>query len=85
MVEAATREISIGYYAVLREQRGLSSESYSTVAATARELYDELRRRHNFSLDPGRLAVAVNDEFKSWDYALQNGDRVVFIPPVAGG
>jgi molybdopterin converting factor small subunit len=31
------------------------------------------------------LRVAVNDEFCEWSAPLQPGDRVVFIPPVAGG
>jgi molybdopterin converting factor small subunit len=31
------------------------------------------------------LRVAVNDEFADWSQPLAAGDRVVFIPPVAGG
>jgi molybdopterin synthase sulfur carrier subunit len=31
------------------------------------------------------LRVAVNDEFGDWSQELADGDRVVFIPPVAGG
>jgi molybdopterin converting factor small subunit len=31
------------------------------------------------------LRVAVNDEFRDWTWPLQANDRVVFIPPVAGG
>jgi len=31
------------------------------------------------------LRVAVNDEFADWSRPLGAGDRVVFIPPVAGG
>jgi molybdopterin converting factor small subunit len=31
------------------------------------------------------LRVAVNDEFADWSRPLVAGDRVVFIPPVAGG
>jgi molybdopterin converting factor small subunit len=31
------------------------------------------------------LRVAVNDEFRDWSSALEPNDRVVFIPPVAGG
>jgi molybdopterin converting factor small subunit len=31
------------------------------------------------------LRVAVNDEFRDWTVPLASGDRVVFIPPVAGG
>jgi len=31
------------------------------------------------------LRVAVNEEFSDWQRPLEDGDRVVFIPPVAGG
>jgi molybdopterin converting factor small subunit len=29
--------------------------------------------------------VAVNEEFREWSTPLVANDRVVFIPPVAGG
>ena len=29
--------------------------------------------------------IAVNDEFSDWDIKLNDGDRLVFIPPVTGG
>jgi molybdopterin converting factor small subunit len=31
------------------------------------------------------LRVAVNEEFVDWSRPLESGDRIVFIPPVAGG
>jgi molybdopterin converting factor small subunit len=31
------------------------------------------------------LRVAINDEFADWSRRLGTGDRIVFIPPVAGG
>jgi molybdopterin converting factor subunit 1 len=79
------KEIQVQYYALLREERGLSSESLQTEAATPRQLYELLKMRHGFSLQPERLSVAVNEAFANWDQALQAGDSVVFIPPVAGG
>ncbi|MBI2435462.1 MAG: MoaD/ThiS family protein [Candidatus Hydrogenedentes bacterium] len=84
-VSTETRNIHLGYYAVLREQRGLSEERLATAAATPRALYEELRARHGFRLGVPQLRVVVNDEFGSWDTPLQEGDHVVFIPPVAGG
>ncbi len=78
-------KIRIEYFAMLREQRGCSNETLETSAPTPRALYDELRDRHNFSLDPASLQVAVNEDFSEWDHALANGDTVVYIPPVAGG
>jgi molybdopterin converting factor small subunit len=82
---AASRQINVQYYALLREQAGRSSESLITTAATPRELYLELRGRYPFSLAPEMLRVAVNSEFGDWGQRLSEGDSVVFIPPVAGG
>lgn len=82
---ATARQIRVQYYALLREQAGRSTETVSTGARTPRELYEELRRRHPFSLAPEMLRVAVNAEFGDWSQPLGEGDAVVFIPPVAGG
>jgi len=82
---AAARQIKVQYYALLREQAGRSAETVSTGARTPRELYEELRGRHPFSLAPEMLRVAVNAEFSDWSQPLDEGDAVVFIPPVAGG
>jgi molybdopterin converting factor small subunit len=77
--------ITIQYFAILREQRGLSEERLDTSADTPRALYEELSGQHGFTLDAARLKVVVNDAFANWDCALAEGDTVVFIPPVAGG
>jgi molybdopterin converting factor subunit 1 len=77
--------LHVSYFAILREQRGLSQETLTTNAATPTALYEELRARHAFSLPAARVRAAVNDEFVASDAALREGDRVVFIPPVAGG
>lgn len=80
-----TRRVTIQYFALLREQAGRSEELVDTAAATAGALYAELQARHGFTLPERALKVAVNDEFATWDQALATGDRIVFIPPVAGG
>ena len=77
--------VNLQYYAQLREQAGASAEQVSTVAATLRDLYDELRARHGFTLPVDALKVAVNTQISDWSPALADGDTVVFIPPVAGG
>ncbi|MGH8211463.1 MAG: NTP transferase domain-containing protein [Steroidobacteraceae bacterium] len=81
----ARKRIKVQYYAVLREQAGRSDEALVTAARTPRELYEELKARHPFSLAPEMLRVAVNAEFGDWTQTLADGDAVVFIPPVAGG
>jgi molybdenum cofactor guanylyltransferase len=82
---AAAKRIKVQYYAILREQAGRSDESVLTTANTPRDLYNELKSRHPFSLAPEMLRVAVNAEFGEWSQRLVDGDSVVFIPPVAGG
>lgn len=79
------KSIDIEYYAILREQRGLSSETIETVAETAEDLYRELTAMHQFSMPLDALKVVVNEEFREWNHTLDEGDTVVFIPPVAGG
>ena len=77
--------LHIQYFAILREQRGVSQEKLATNAATPGALYDELRTRHQFTLPADRIRAAVNDTFVDSAAPLRDGDRVVFIPPVAGG
>ena len=77
--------LNIQYFAILREQRGVAQEKLTTTAATPAQLYEELRARHRFTLPADRIRAAVNDAFVDGSVALREGDRVVFIPPVAGG
>ena len=79
------KHVTVQYFAILREQRGLTQEKMVTTAPTATALYDELRARHGFTLPADRIRAAVNDEFAAATAPLSDGDRVVFIPPVAGG
>jgi sulfur-carrier protein len=78
-------KVHIQYFAILREQRGESEETIETTAHSAGALYEELRMRHKFSLPGDRVRAAVNDEFVATTTQLRDGDRLVFIPPVAGG
>lgn len=79
------KTVYVEYFALLREQRGVSSEKLATEANTPGELYAELRTRYPFSLPAERLRVALNGEFVPWTASLPDGGKVVFIPPVAGG
>jgi molybdopterin-guanine dinucleotide biosynthesis protein A len=80
-----TRALHVQYFALLREQAGRAEETVQSGAATPRELLEELRARHRFTLPADLLKVAVNGDFAPWDHPLQADDAVVFIPPVAGG
>ena len=82
---AEPRTIHVHYYALLREERGLNQETVQTKAATASELYQELKEKHHLKLSINLLKIAVNNEFTDWQRKLNAGDTVVFLPPVAGG
>ena len=79
------KTLKIEYYAIFREQRGQREEELQTTAETAEALYQELAKCHDFSMPQESLKVVVNEEFCDWDSALNEGDTIVFIPPVAGG
>jgi molybdenum cofactor guanylyltransferase len=82
---AVVKQLTVQYYALLREQAGRREEQLRTQARTAGELYSELAQRYPFSLPAEVLRAAINGEFSEWSAPLTDGDTVVFIPPVAGG
>ncbi len=79
------KKVHIFYYALLREERGTSQEIVETSAQTTQELYEELKKKYHFKLSADILKAAVNNEFVPWDTILKSGDKIIFIPPVAGG
>jgi molybdenum cofactor guanylyltransferase len=83
--EANSMQLTVQYFALMREQAGRSEETLETLAATPADLYSELTARYGFTLSREQLKVAVNSEFSDWSHRLSAGDAVVFIPPVAGG
>ncbi len=83
--KGAAKSVRVRYFAMLREQARCGEETVATTAASPAELYEELRRRHGFSLAAAQVKVAVDDDFAAWDAPLADGARVVFVPPFAGG
>lgn len=79
------KSITVQYFAALREQALSSTEVCATRANTPAELYAERCQAHGFTFPQDQMKVAVNDRFAAWDDRLNEGDCVVFIPPVAGG
>jgi molybdopterin converting factor small subunit len=73
------------WFASLADRAGCAAEVVTSDAGTLPELYAELSRRHGFDLAPGRVRVAVNGAFVTWDHGLAEGDEIVFVPPVSGG
>jgi len=79
------KTVSIQYFAMLREKSGKSKEEYQTESLTYADLYRELNELYNFDLPLSMIQVAINDEYSNVERNLNDGDRVVYIPPVAGG
>ena len=78
--------IHVRHFAVLRDRRGLAEEMLADVAPqTVRHLIDYLIRVHQLDLPSSLIRPAVNGTFVIDDYALQDGDVVGLLPPVAGG
>lgn len=78
-------KVTVMYFAQLKQQRGLDEESIETDAGTVAGLYRELRGRHNFTLEFKHIRAARNDAFCDPGTALSDGDRVAYMPPMAGG
>lgn len=79
------KNITVTYFAQLRELTGTSSETLETDSETPAGLFEELKAKHNFPLKRKGMMVAINGDFSDWTHTLADGEEIVFIPPVAGG
>ena len=82
-------QITVKYFASIREAIGQGSEQIDTSASTVAALRDALLARggaYAEVLARGRaVRVAVNQVMGREDTALQEGAEVAFFPPVTGG
>lgn len=78
-------KLTVYYYGLLAERRGLAEERITRAAETPAQLYVELDQEYRLGLAMKDFRVAVNDEFVAWDHSLNDGDRVALLPPMSGG
>jgi molybdopterin synthase sulfur carrier subunit len=82
-------KVTVKYFASIREDIGVSSESVATTASTLAALRDEviaLGGAHAESLARGRaVRIAVNQVMSDEAAVLLDGAEVAFFPPVTGG
>ena len=78
-------KIKIRYFAAFREATGLETEVIDTSASTTGDLFGECRERHDGLENFTASLVAINDEMAQWESSFEEGDEVLFFPPVAGG
>ena len=78
--------INVLYFASLADEANCQEEKITLAPSTSlAQLYQQLSERYRFSRPQDELRVAVNDYFAKWEDAINDGDNVVFITPVAGG
>ena len=80
-----TLQIRVIYFAKLRDLIGLDEEIFSMEEGDdPSDVLKSIKKKHKIDIG-ANFKIAVNDEFSQWDIKLNNGDRLVFIPPVTGG
>ncbi|MCR6628185.1 MAG: MoaD/ThiS family protein [Pseudoxanthomonas sp.] len=78
-------QVTLLYFASLRERAGVASEAITTNAPDLAGVYDDAQARHEFTWPREHLRVAVDGEFARWSDAPSAGSEIAFIPPVSGG
>jgi len=77
-------DVTVLVFGPLRERVGAGEIHVD--GATVQEVWDELVRRHPAAaVDAGSVRAARNLGYCEWSTAVNEGDTIAFIPPVAGG
>ena len=80
--------LSILYFASVKENLGCERESFEGEANTVAELIAHLQTRGDIwrsTLQENTVLVAVNQTISDSNAPLNPGDEVAFFPPVTGG
>jgi MoaD family protein len=78
-------KLTVKYFALFRDQVGAASETMEWEGGSADALFKHLTGKHSLLMPEAAALVAINDEMVDWETSLQEGDEVLFFPPVAGG
>ena len=80
-------KVRVKFFAILRERAGTGEATKElTAGSTVGDLWRQLQGEYPKLDVPGiRLLYAVNQNYVGLDHRLNDGDEVVFVPPVSGG
>ncbi len=77
-------DVTVLVFGPLRERVGTGEIQVD--GATVQDVWDEVVRRHPAAgVDAASVRAARNLNYCEWTTAVQSGDIIAFIPPVAGG
>ncbi|HNW44540.1 MAG TPA: MoaD/ThiS family protein [Elusimicrobiales bacterium] len=79
------KKVTVRYFALIGERRGIQTEAYETSADTARQLLHELQAGSVIPLTTNISKASINDKFVDWDALIKDGDLVTLISPFSGG
>ncbi len=80
-------KVRVRLFAALREAMGRGELELDVhLGATPEAVWDSLTQgRPELARRRPSLTAAVNKRYAAFDHVLQEGDEVVFVPPVSGG
>lgn len=82
---SSEKEITVEYFAKLSQEAATDSELIRTSSATLAGLWEELRLKHQFTLDLPHIKPAIDNEFADWTTPISHQQIIAFMPPFAGG
>ena len=79
-------KVRVLLFASYREKAGVGRLALDLEhGATVGDLTYAMRAKFPELPDPGRIVVAINNEYQEHDFILGDGDEAALIPPVSGG
>lgn len=79
------KKVQVSFFAAFRDQYGRDGDSVATSASTVSDLFSELCAQRPALERYPAMKFAINDDLVAPDAPVNDGDRVLFFPPVAGG
>ena len=80
-------QVTVHFYSYFRELTGCAETMQEIPnGSTITDLFEQLTKRFARLAEMKRATlVAIGVDYQTWDYVLQEGDKVSLFPPVQGG